>query len=180
MNFIEKTAATADVAQMTKDLDDVLDIFGLFKKEQIGLNYRLGASDVWLDNTGSIYDRDEQKFIANETDFSVWNDKIPTYTTKKVQELANSFNFKLGRIRYMRLRPKTGLMVHHDQEARFHFVLKTNPHSYVFLTNPQPGIDVSGWNVPCDGHFYKIDTTKEHFVYNGGDTDRIHLVICAI
>jgi len=35
------------------------------------------------------------------------------------------------------------------------------------------------YNIPADGSFYRVDTTKEHFVYNGGWEPRIHLVICS-
>jgi hypothetical protein len=40
--------------------------------------------------------------------------------------------------------------------------------------------DVSAkcYHIPADGYFYKVDTTKDHFVYNGGWEPRIHLVIC--
>jgi hypothetical protein len=39
---------------------------------------------------------------------------------------------------------------------------------------------VAGQHLPKDGYFYCVDTTQEHFVYNGGKEERIHLVINAL
>ena len=42
------------------------------------------------------------------------------------------------------------------------------------------GIKANCYHLPMDGQWYKVDTTKTHWVYNGGDSPRIHLVVCAI
>lgn len=180
MNFIEKTALTADKQKLLEDLEFVLKICPFAQTGQLGLNYRPGSENVWYDAVGSLYDYEKKQYKANESDFTEWNKQIPSYTTDIIQNLKEKFNFKLGRVRYMRLKPKTGLSVHNDRETRFHIVLQTNPKSYVLLAEDANGCNVQGWHIPDDNHFYKIDTTREHFVYNGGNTDRIHLVICAL
>jgi hypothetical protein len=77
----------------------------------------------------------------------------------------------------MRLMPKTGLSVHADSSVRYHFVLKTNPHAYIAHTFQAGALC---FHIPADDTFYKVDTTKHHFVYNGGHEPRIHLVVCPI
>ncbi len=52
---------------------------------------------------------------------------------------------------------------------------------YPFESSFSPINELSAkcYNIPADGSFYRVDTTKEHFVYNGGWEPRIHLVICS-
>jgi hypothetical protein len=79
----------------------------------------------------------------------------------------------------MRLMPKTGLSVHADFECRYHYVLETNKYAYFGEAVNDNELSAKCYNIPADGSFYRVDTTKEHFVYNGGWEPRIHLVICS-
>jgi hypothetical protein len=83
----------------------------------------------------------------------------------------------------MRLLPKTGLMMHQDAEKRIHLVITTNKGCFVSTPETvEDGADyqIKGYHIPADTHFYKIDTTLYHFVYNAGNTERVHLVINCI
>jgi len=180
---IRKTEINADIEQMSKDLETVLlhrpwpEVVDV--GNQIGLRHRPNPQDPWLDSHGSLYDKEQQIFVAKEQDFSVWNSLVPNYTKSIIEELANKEKFTIGRVRYMRQPPKRGLSVHKDIETRYHFVLKTNPYAFFGFTQPGP-ITAQCYHIPSDGYFYHADTTLEHFVYNGGWEDRIHLVICAV
>ena len=76
----------------------------------------------------------------------------------------------------MLLEPKKGLSIHKDFDFRYHLVLNTNANA-LFGETMQGDVKAVCYHIPADGHVYKVDTTREHFVYNGGWEDRIHLVI---
>jgi hypothetical protein len=64
-------------------------------------------------------------------------------------------------------------------------VIRTNPKAYiahnVVDNNPErsvlPTTSVC-YHLPADGIWYKVDTREVHWVYNGGEEERIHLVVC--
>lgn len=178
--FIKPLELTADVKLMQLNFDEIFAMTKWGVENQIGLSYRKGAADIWKDCIGSLYNRETGIDIADERDFTELNSKIPVYLKTKLEELATIENIKLGRIRFMRLMPKAGLTVHTDTSVRYHFVLKTNPNAYIAHTFNAGNISALCFHMPADGNFYKVDTTKPHFVYNGGQEERIHLVICPI
>jgi hypothetical protein len=179
--FIKKIDLTADSDQMQACLDTVLTMTEWGVENQIGLSHRtVVEKDIWKDCVGSLYDRETGLDIANEQEFSTLNSNIPDYLKSKLAELAIAENIGIGRVRFMRLLPKTGLSVHADTSVRYHFVLKTNPHAYIAHTFHAGHVSALCFHIPADGSFYKVDTTKQHFVYNGGPEPRIHLVICPI
>ena len=51
-----------------------------------------------------------------------------------------------------------------------------------FKTNNTEQLSVVGecYHIPADGQWYHVNTVKTHWVYNGGSTPRIHIVVCAI
>jgi len=186
MNFIQQLEYTANLDQMKADLDTLLaktpwpsmDLVSQAPGNQIGVTYRIGAKNIILDASGSLYDKEKKLFIAKESDFTEINPNIGQYTKNILATLAEQEHTKFGRIRYMRLLPKTGLSIHADLEMRYHFVLETN--RYALFGDASPDLDMAAkcYHMPADGHFYKVDTTREHFVFNGGWEPRIHLVIC--
>lgn len=178
--FIKKLELTADGNLIRTGLDNVLTMTQWGNENQIGLTYRKNAQNPWKDCVGSLYDRETGVDIANEQDFTELNPTMPEYIQSKLKELANLENIQLGRIRFMRLMPKTGLSVHADTSVRYHFVLKTNPHAYIAHTFHAGNVSALCFHIPADDNFYKVDTTKHHFVYNGGQEPRIHLVVCPI
>ena len=171
--FIKRLDVQADLEQINLDLEHVLTKTQWGAENQIGLTHRPTPVDVWKDATGSLYDRVNNVELVSEQAFTELNAEFPEYTKTVLTRLG----ITLGRVRYMRLAPKTGLSVHADNSVRYHLVLRTNPHAYIAQTMRGP-IGAVCYHMPADTHFYKVDTTLEHFVYNGGSTDRIHLVIC--
>jgi hypothetical protein len=181
--FIKKLPLVSDAQSMTDSLDEILNITDWGDKNQIGLNYRVGSTDTWHDAAGSLYDRVTGNFISDEYAFDQWN-SLPQYLADQLKNLVAAEGIKVGRVRFMRLMPKTGLSVHQDREFRYHFVIKTNPHAYIaheiikkidLSDVPMTGVT---YHLPCDSSWYKVDTTQTHYVYNGGSEERIHLVVC--
>lgn len=189
MNFIEKINFTADLNQMINDLNVFLSKHPWpnttfihndkkYHANQLGLTYRPNCDYPLGDAGGSLYDQTTNSFTGSELDFTEWND-IEPYTKNILEQLSEFAGSKFGRIRYMRLMPKTGLTVHADFEHRYHFVLETNKYAYFGEAVHENNLAAKCYHIPADGSFYKVDTTREHFVYNGGWEPRIHLVICS-
>jgi hypothetical protein len=187
MDFITKLQFTADSNKMLDDFNNTVHQVGWPEKmfeyrgrayhaNQIGLTYRPGSTHPWFDASGSLYDKELKHFVGKETDFTEWN-PIGEYTRKVIEQLGESVGVKFGRIRYMKLNSKTGLSVHHDFEPRYHFVLKTNPHAYFLDCTPDGDLTAKAYHIPADGYFYKVDTLRNHSVFNGGWEERIHLVM---
>lgn len=181
--FIERTNTSADISEMRVDLSRIVKRIGWPRKydsdgkplssNQIGLNHRPGAKDQFLDNVGSLM----AQTIAKEKDFTEYNDMIGQHTFEALERLCENENIKLGRVRYMLLPEKSGLTVHWDTEIRYHYVLQTNPYAFFGETVNEDGLTAKCYHIPADGYFYKVDTTREHFVYNGSREPRIHMVI---
>jgi hypothetical protein len=184
--FIRRLELMSDSEAVLQNLNNILEQTVWLPQNQIGLNHRPDATDPWKDGVGSLYDRVNNKFISNESDYSVWNKSLAvSYVKSQIELLSQSENFSPGRIRFMRLLPKTGLSVHKDAEVRYHLVLKTNSKAYVCRKTIDTDIDISClpesatcYHMPQDNHWYCVDTRQVHWVYNGGDTERIHLVVC--
>jgi hypothetical protein len=171
--FLEKLNIKVDIVQVRNDLATILNLTD-WSGNQIGLTHRaLPQANLWKDCIGRL-----DIELMSESNFSELNEQTPSYTKHILHQLANTENIKLGRARFMRLLPNQGLSVHKDNSIRYHLVLETNQHSYIAQGVNQTDFKAVCYHIPSDGHFYKVDTTKEHFVYNGGKTERIHLVIC--
>lgn len=181
--FLKRTNLSSDLKIIRDNLDDILKQTDWGIKNQIGLNYRPGSSDSWHDAAGSLFDHDAKKFINDEWCYTQWN-ILPEYLHNEILRLRSVMNTKIGRVRFMRLMPKTGLSVHNDREFRYHFVVKTNPHAYIaHQQNYKVASSVLPtehfcYHIPADGWWYKVNTTQIHWVYNGGTEERIHLVAC--
>lgn len=187
MNFIKKLNITANIQQMKSDLDHFIanaggwpveDFVNKSSGNQLGLNFRPNAKNIWTDASGSLYNKDTGEELGKETDFTQINPAVPDYTKKTLELLSEHVGAKFGRIRYMRLMPKTGLSIHADAEERYHFVLDTNPYALFGRYTGGSETVADCYHIPMDGYFYKVDTKQRHFVFNGGWEPRIHLVIC--
>jgi hypothetical protein len=189
-SFITKLNVTADLQQMTTALEEILKVCPwperqLFNNQtypanQLGITYRPGSTIPWIDAGGSLIDPKTGQVFGYESDFTELNPAVPNSLKDALARLSSAENTKFGRIRFMRLMPKTGLTVHADFETRYHYVIKTNPNSFFGEKTDENGLAAVCYHVPADGHFYHVDTTRPHFVYNGGWEPRIHLVICKV
>lgn len=185
MNFITKLQDTTNTEQVLADLNYLLSqrpwpSENFTRKSggnQLGITHRPNATDVFLDADGSLLNKETGEILGHERDFTEINPLLPEYTRALLKQLADSQGIQIGRARFMRLMPKTGLSIHADAEPRYHLVLKTNPFA-LFGEYTGETVAAQCYHIPADGHFYKVDTTRPHFVFNGGWEPRIHLVIC--
>lgn len=180
--FLEKTNFTVDLSQILNEVDSI-DYNNKWVNHQIGLKHRPGSNDIWTDCIGSLYSKERRSFIGKESDFSEWNLPNGSYIRNQIITLCDHYKLSIGRVRLMRLLPKQGLSVHRDSEIRFHLVLKTNSKAYICnnigTVNNDLNVIANCFHLPSDSFWYKADTTQIHWVYNGGETERIHLVVCA-
>jgi hypothetical protein len=176
--YITKLNLAVDLDKVQTDLDNILNTGNWIPHNQIGIKHRPNADNIWKDAIGGLFSLTGER-LANESDFSLWNWPVPTYTQTVIEELEKLENFKTGRIRFMRQMPKTGLSIHFDFDIRYHLVLDTNPGALFGFSTDDVEEVAKCYHVPKDGHFYKIDTRHKHFVYNAGSEPRIHLVICS-
>lgn len=180
--FIEKTKFLSDLAIVENEVKTIENLTNWYGN-QIGLKHRLGSTNIWQDCVGSLFSKELNKFIENESAFNNWNLNDDSYIKHQITLVCDYYNLKIGRVRLMRLPPHQGLSVHYDTEERFHLVIKTNLKSYICHNTGENNIQLNPiaqcYHLPLDGYWYKVKTTEVHWVYNGGETDRIHLVVCA-
>ena len=186
--FIKKIDFSADLEKMSYDLNELIKEIGwperqvidgkIIPANQIGLTYRKDSNYPWIDASGNLYDKESNTIISKESDFCYWNTLPSSYTKEIIESLSEKEKTKFGRIRYMRSMPKTGLSIHSDFEKRYHYVLETNKDALFGERVDDEHVVAKCYHIPSDGNFYKVDTTRPHFIYNGGWQPRIHLVIC--
>lgn len=182
VEFIRATGIKAPLDSMQESAQEIVRTIGWGDRNQIGLTHRPGSAEPWLDAIGSLYDRERKVLIGSEYDFTIRN-PLPPLMNTALNDLAVQENVKFGRIRIMRLLPRTGLSVHKDNETRYHYVLSTNNKSYMCKTNTdatEMEPRAVCYHVPLDGQWYHVNTREMHWVYNGGNTERVHLVVCAL
>ncbi len=182
-SFVKRLSNTAELNQIKDYISKILidrpwpdgSKKDLSIQNQIGLNHRQNCSNPWLDAAGGY--RDNQSY-KKESDFNVWNDKIPINFVNLIKSVTKENKVNYGRVRIMRLMPKTGLSYHFDTEKRIHLAITTNPGCFIFSKSDEGSeFQTQGYHIPADGNFYMVDTTMPHFVYNAGRTERVHLVI---
>lgn len=179
ISLIKPTGIYSSIDVMTSRCQELIDSVGWGEKNQIGLTKRPSDHDNWFEAAGTLYDRQKKIYLGHEHEFTEFN-SISTELITEISKVLVQENCKFGRIRLLRLLPKTGLTVHRDLETRYHYVLSTNQRSYMCfnnIDNTDPDCKAQCYHIPLDGQWYLCDTTATHWVYNGGDTDRIHLVI---
>ena len=75
----------------------------------------------------------------------------------------------LYRVRLMNLKPKRCYTYHYDLTKRFHIPIETNDKCFFI-------VDKEVIQLPADGNYYIVDTTKNHTAINASKKDRIHLI----
>lgn len=172
-DFIKKLKYTADISKVNQDLELILQNYCTWEPEwQIGLRHRSGSLNPWKDAVGGLPNHEQ------ESTFSIWHKNCPEYTKQILDELALQEKVTWGRIRFMLANPKQGLSMHIDHQPRYHLVIKTNPSAIFGECFKHNQVRSICYHIPANSHWYKVDTTREHFIYNGGLTPRIHLVCC--
>ena len=155
---------------------------------QICINTLSNKQDDWLAGTGSLhYDWTNKQtltkddgthelkvpLLANtrkESDFDTMCSVFKNTLFETVYD-AITQNYKVGRIRLMKMKPKTCLSWHMDLCARVHYPIKTQDGCMMI-------IDQQVCHMPANTWWY-TDTHKHHTAINASRSDRIHLV-CSV
>lgn len=132
------------------------------------------------DRKYSRYKRDVLEIMAgqNEKNYGKFRDLISDMPS--IQSLLTSFKNPVTRARFAKLNAGADIKAHIDNNVgygvRYHLALETNPDCYL-LVRRSPTHEYEKFHVPVDGHLYYLNVGFEHYAVNGGDTDRVHLVI---
>lgn len=123
--------------------------------------------------TGSMYDHNKKKFVVDHTEF---NKILPNYKDTYTEKVCNYIKktvkgVKIGRIRWMLLKPKSTLSYHRDPKdlLRFHIPLITTENAFFIVE------DVI-YRMQDPGCLYAINTMKRHTAVNTANTERLHMV----
>tara|TARA_R110002051_G_scaffold132285_1_gene205899 strand:- start:40 stop:591 length:552 start_codon:yes stop_codon:yes gene_type:complete len=154
-----------DLAKVRKDHP-----FGGDFKNCISLTQIPGAENdprglFWIP---SIDGEEERERYVDEGMYTLFNPAFEETYFKTVYDRLLT-RYELGRVRILKLEPRTCLSYHRDPEPRVHIPLTTNPGALMI-------VDQFAVNLPTDGRVYFTNTLKYHSVLNGGETERIHLV----
>lgn len=160
---IEKINGELNTLIQSHPFDDVTN--------QINITHR-PAQESFYDGVGSLYNYETNKFTAREKDFQQFNKILcGTYIEQVYNQVKAWSPFALGRVRFMRLKPKSCLSMHRDLDIRYHIPLQTSNQAYFVMFNYVP------FHLPADGSLFWVNTLGYHSVFNGHPTeDRIHLV----
>ncbi len=162
--MIRATDISQDIESVRTSVAGVLDL--LKEHGQLSVTSRPGASEPLLDAIGWLPED------ACEADYSVVNEE---FRGGAIEELLNKLPFRHGRVRLMRLAPKTCLSIHADSTRRYHYAVTTSPDC--FLVEMQ-GAEGTFHHIPADGRLYEMDARLTHTAVNTGRDGRVHIVIC--
>ena len=87
MSIIKKLDLAVDTDLVQKDLDKILTYTTWGSHNQIGLNHRANAENVWFDNIGSLFDSVTKQPLAQESDFDQWSPAFSTYVKTAIEML---------------------------------------------------------------------------------------------
>ena len=155
----------APVYNFSKITKEVLDVFSKHSNgsNQIILQTQVEGNEDWLTGVGSI----EKLENKQENDYVHIQ---PSLRGSELEQLINQYG--AYRTRIMRMPPISCYSVHRDFSVRIHIPVVSNNDSFLIW----PRLQVCSRLLP--GLVYWTDTTKEHTAINGGDLDRIHIVMC--
>ena len=162
--MIRPTEITQDLASVRAAVDQVEDL--LETHGQLSVTSRPGAADPLMDALGWLPEE------AKEADYSVVNAE---FRGGAIEQLLNKLPFRHGRVRLMRLAPKSCLSIHADSTRRYHYAVVTSPDCFLVEISNTTG---TFHHVPADGRLYEMDARLTHTAINAGRSARVHLVIC--
>jgi len=162
-----------DVERMASELEKLKDV------EWLG-HYDPGLATDWtaipLVSAGArVQGVDSQRVgTYDEMERTVFVDQLPYF-----REILDAFKCPQGRIRITRLNSGTVIGLHRDideevanlafNQVRLHIPIITNDEVYFWV-----GGDIIRMQ---EGRLYYVNFSRKHYVHNGGETPRYHLVL---
>jgi hypothetical protein len=128
-----------------------------------------------FDGIGSLYDYSQQKFHSHTSEFTKLNHVFENTAVEQaylfVKSIAEKeYGVRIGRVRLMRLLPKTCLSYHIDpEEFRFHIPLVTNNKCFFVVEDQVFRMSDPFW-------LYKFQTNTRHTAVNASFEIRDHIV----
>lgn len=128
----------------------------------------------WFHGTGSLYDYDKHEFVDSTANYTRTSKKLDgSYLAKviaDVEAFAKTEGVKIGRVRIMRLQPKTCYTLHTDlEEFRYHIPIETNDSNFFVINNVV-------YRMPLVGQLYRFRTQAPHTAVNASTEPRTHIV----
>jgi len=143
-------------------------------------NYRLGTGSLSLDweNHHTVEENGITKIKIiqktnplKEKDFCLVCSQFKNTIFEEIISMLKS-NYIIGRVRLMKLEPKTCLSWHVDSGYRLHFPIKTQSGCFMLIEDEVVHLPEKSW--------WWTDTTKNHTALNASKESRIHLVVSLI
>jgi len=136
-------------------------------------------SDVFYGRGSLFYDWDNKKEIdgkieiplrdvpLKESDFNTLCTQFRGSLFEDIyQALRKKYN--IGRLRIMKMRPKTCLTWHQDDTTRVHYPIKTHKGCMMIIDSKVKHLPEMTW--------WETNTLPHHTTINAGTVDRLHLV----
>lgn len=138
-------------------------------------DYRLGIGSLvkeWDNNVvsenGYITSIAEKENQLKEEQFTVLCEQFKGTIIQSIYNELTS-KYKVGRVRLMRLKPKTCLTWHEDTSDRIHYPVQTFKGCRMVIEDEVAMLDSDHW-------WYVKTKGNKHTVFNGSLDDRIHIV----
>ena len=174
-----------DINKMREAVDQLIKIRpfeqpqkdGLLKSNAICLNYDEKELDEWFGGNvrgkywtypKSDWNEEERLININEEEYTEVCSQFKNTYIEEVYNIIKS-QWKIGRMRFLMKPPRSCLSWHRDPEKRIHIPIITNPGCRMVIED-------ESYHMPADGSVYITDNSKYHNFFNGGETDRLHLV----
>jgi hypothetical protein len=141
-------------------------------------NYRFGVGSLrydWDNKTEKINFAGEIKYDVPlrhgnlvESDFKVLCTQFKNTLFEDIYNLVSN-KYKIGRMRLMKLEPKTCLSWHRDADSRLHYPIKTQKGCLMIIEDEVLFLEKNVW--------YMTNTKLSHTAINASTESRTHLVI---
>lgn len=169
--MIERLDYSTEAGTLLVEITAVLERLKIADEDQILLTHQRDevGCDRFLKGAGSIKDMGVSTgnfaYLAEE-----FKGTRVEAVIRDVRRLAINYHTKIGRVRLLRLKPKTCYSLHTDKEEfRFHIPLVTN-RSCLFICGEQIS------RMEEVGRLYTFRTNLEHTAINASFQNRLHLV----
>ena len=168
---IEPIEFSVDINRLILDSKKVLSKYPFNDHNQVCFQNTSKEFDVYQ-GTGDSRLPHCPTYGLPEKDFVYFNEE---FTDTIFCEIFNSFPYKMGRMRLMKVPPKKCYWMHNDPGmVRYHFAIDTNEDCFILYR------DHGHYHIPADGVCYRMNTEEHHTAVNASREDRIHLVISGI
>ena len=170
-NLITSTNFSVDVSKLKHDASVILAEYPFNNHNQICFQNTTDNYDVYQGTGDSRLDHCPM-YGLNEEDFTNFN---PAFAGTIFEEIFETFPFKIGRMRLMKVPAKKCYWMHNDPGmVRYHFAINTNQDCFILYR------DYGHYHIPDDGVCYRMNTDEHHTAVNASREDRIHLVISGL